>query len=78
MVINFSLRVCLTTSVLAFLYKNGNEFFTWGMSYGEKTLNQADYEVYKRRILEIRKILKIKNEKERNTKTTDLVSLLCS
>ncbi|WBV54088.1 hypothetical protein [Chryseobacterium gambrini] len=58
---------------LAFLYKEKKEdrYSTHSLSYGSKTLEKEEYSVYKKRILEMQNILKIKNEEEKHAKTVD-------
>lgn len=58
---------------LAFLYKEKNDdrYSTHSLSYGSKTLEKDDYSVYKKRILEMQDILKIKNEEEKHIQTVD-------
>ena len=58
---------------LAFLYKEKNDdrYSTHSLSYGSKTLEKEDYSVYKKRILEMQDILKIKNEEEKHAQTID-------
>lgn len=61
------------TTVLVFLDKEKNEerYTTHALSYGSKALKKESYFVYKNRIVEMQKILAIKDENERKIKTTD-------
>ncbi len=59
------------TRVLAFLYKKEDKFLTNALSYGAKTLNQQEYQIYKKRISEFQHILTIKNQRRRIKKTTN-------
>jgi hypothetical protein len=59
------------TQILVFLDKDDNKYSTHALTYGLKTLEQSEYEIYKSRILEIQKILKITDKKERRIKTVD-------
>lgn len=61
------------TFTLAFLYqeKDGNRYSTHSLSYGSKQLDKEEYSVYKKRILEMQEILKIKDEEEKHAKTVD-------
>lgn len=61
------------TTVLVFLDKEKNEdrYSTHALSYGSKVLKKAEYSVYKNRIVEMQKILAIKDGNERKIKTTD-------
>ncbi|GAA5085909.1 hypothetical protein GCM10023210_07180 [Chryseobacterium ginsengisoli] len=58
---------------LAFLYKEKNDdrYSTHSLSYGSKTLEKEEYSVYKKRILEMQDILKIKNEEEKHIQIVD-------
>ncbi|ASK30243.1 hypothetical protein CEY12_09005 [Chryseobacterium sp. T16E-39] len=61
------------TTVLAFLDKNKDEegYKTHALSYGAKILKKEKYSIYKNRIIEMQKILEIKDENEKKIKTTD-------
>ncbi len=61
------------TQVLAFLRRleNKGEYATHALSYGSKTLNVNDYQVYKQRILEMHEIMKVKDGEEKVTQTID-------
>lgn len=57
------------TKVLAFLDKHKKEYSTHALSYGSKTVDPEVFEIYKSRITEMQKILKIKNEDQKTTAT---------
>lgn len=59
------------TAVLAFLNRSKTGFFTNGLSYGSKTLDEVDFQIYKRRIVEMQDIVQIENEEKKLTKTFD-------
>jgi hypothetical protein len=61
------------TTVLVFLDKEKNEdrYNTHALTYCSKVLKKAQYLVYKNRIVEMQKILDIKDENEKKIKTTD-------
>ena len=58
------------TFTLVFLHKEkmDERYYTHALSYGSKEMNEKDYSVYKKRILEMQNILKMKNEEEKHTK----------
>jgi hypothetical protein len=61
------------TSVLAFLRRleNKGEYVTHALSYGAKTLDVSEYQIYKQRILEMHEIMKITDGEEKVTQTID-------
>lgn len=61
----------INTTVLAFLDFADTKFTTHALSYGSKTLESADLEIYKSRITEIQKILAIKDQFVQYNETLD-------
>ncbi|AZA51762.1 hypothetical protein EG348_01405 [Chryseobacterium sp. G0201] len=61
------------TFTLAFLDKKDtdNTYSTYALSYGSKTLDKKDYSIYRSRILEMKNILTINSEEEKQSKTVD-------
>lgn len=61
------------TMTLVFIEKDKNDgrYQTPDLSYGSKILSKDDYAVYKKRILEMQDILKIKDPEEQHVKTVD-------
>jgi hypothetical protein len=61
------------TSVLAFLRRSENkgEYVTHALSYGSKTMSEADYQIYKQRIIEMQDIIEHTKGEENVTKTID-------
>lgn len=60
------------TSVIAFLDKNKNGgYSTHALSYGSKTLDSIGISIYKKRISEIQKILKIQDSISKRTETIE-------
>ncbi|MGO4773922.1 hypothetical protein ACEN2I_19970 [Flavobacterium sp. W22_SRS_FK3] len=59
------------TSVIAFLDINNGKYSTHALSYGSKTLDSVGISVYKRRINEIQKILKITDSISKRTETIE-------
>lgn len=59
------------TLVIAFLDFEKDKFFTHALSYGSKTLEANDIEVYKERILEMQRILEIKDQLKQYEETLD-------
>ncbi|KIC63519.1 hypothetical protein [Chryseobacterium taiwanense] len=57
--------------ILVFLDQDIDKYTTHALTYGLKTLEQSEYEIYKSRILEIQQILKVTNNEERKIKTID-------
>lgn len=60
------------TYVISFIDKNeSGKFQTHALSYGAKTLTSKEIEIYKNRITEVQKILKIKDENTQFEKTAE-------
>lgn len=61
------------TSVLAFLRKakKSDGYTTHALSYGAKTLDDSEYEIYKQRIIEMRHILRMDNNEIQTPRTID-------
>ncbi len=62
-----------STYVISFFDKNdqNGKFYTHALSYGAKTLDMDEIRIYKQRILEIQKILKIRNKKKQRIETVE-------
>lgn len=59
------------TFVVAFLYKEYNEYKTWALSYGSKTLTRHEVEIYKMRIGEMQDILREKDKEKQCRETVE-------
>jgi hypothetical protein len=59
------------TEVLVFLNKTNDRFYVNALSYGAKTLSEADLVVYTTRIREMQAILKIEDKDEQFIQTAD-------
>ena len=59
------------TDIIAFLNRENRAFRTHALSYGVKTLSAEEISVYKDRILEMQKILKLEDEDQRFLETVE-------
>lgn len=64
-------RFTKNTDALVFLGKRDNRFFVHALSYGVKTLNQEEIEIYKMRIKEMQQILTLQDTDEQFIQSTD-------